>query len=101
MKNTTFQNSEVIQLLNQNFYFISLDIEEKRDIFFRKIIFRYKPTGNKTGVHELAEQLGTINGALAYPGISFLNADYEIIHQQEGFVSSKALLFMLKKLIHK
>jgi thioredoxin-related protein len=101
MKNTTFQNSEVIQLLNQNFYFISLDIEEKRDIFFRKNIFRYKPTGNKTGVHELAEQLGTINGALAYPGISFLNADYEIIHQQEGFVSSKALLFMLKKLIHK
>jgi thioredoxin-related protein len=101
MKNTTFQNSEVLQLLNQSFYFVSLDIEEKRDISFFGHTFKYKPTGNKLGVHELAEQLGTINGALAYPGISFLNADYEIIHQQEGFLSPKALLYLLKKLIHK
>ncbi len=101
MKNTTFQNSEVLQLLNQNFYFVSLDIEEQRDIMFRGHTFKHKPTGNKTGVHELARQLGTINGALAYPGISILNADFEIIHQQEGFVSSEVLLFMLKKLISK
>ncbi len=101
MKNTTFQNVEVIKQLIQRFYFVALDIEERGDISFRGQTFKYKPTGNNTGVHELAEQLGTINGALAYPGISFLNAEYEIIHQPEGFVSSEVLLFMLKKLISK
>ncbi len=85
MKNTSFKNNEVIKLLNQKFYFVSLDIEEKKDILFRNHTFRYKPTGTNTGVNELAEQLGTINGQLAYPSICFLNADFEIIYQQEGY----------------
>jgi len=98
MKNTTFKNDEVIKLLKQKFYFVSLDIEEKKDIHFRGHTFRYKPTGNNTGVHELAGQLGTINGQLAYPSICFLNADYEIIHQQEGYMPAKKLLYILNQL---
>lgn len=101
MKNTTFENSEVIQLLNQSFYFVSLDIEDKKDIFFRRHAFKYKPTGSNTGVHELAVQLGTINGALAYPGICFLNRDYEIVHQQGGYLPAKELLYLLKQLTGK
>jgi thioredoxin-related protein len=96
MKNTTFLNEEVVKLLNQKFYFVSLDIEEKNDIFFRGYRFKYKPTGNGTGVHELAEQLGSINGELAYPGICFLNADFEIIYQKEGYIQSKEFLNILK-----
>ncbi len=97
MKNITFKNEDVIKLLNQKFYFVSLDIEEKRDIPFRRYTFRYKPTGAGTGVHELAEQLGTINGQIAYPSICFLNADNEIIYQREGFVAAKDFLSILKK----
>ncbi len=97
MKNTTFKNDEVIKLLKQKFYFVSLDIEEKKDILFRNHTFRYKPTGANTGVNELAEQLGTINGQLAYPSICFLNADFEIIYQQEGYVSSGQLVTILQK----
>ncbi|MEJ7766662.1 MAG: thioredoxin family protein [Chitinophagaceae bacterium] len=99
MKNTTLKNKEVEKLLNQKFYFISLDIEEKSDISFRKHTFKYKPTGTTTGVHELAEQLGTVKGKLAYPGICFLNADSEIIYQREGFLSSKAFSYILTNLL--
>ena len=98
MKNTTFKNDEVLKLINQKFYFVSLDIEEKRDITFRGYAFKFKPTGTNTGVHELAEKLGTINGQLAYPGVSFLNADYEIIYQKEGYVAPKQFLSILKQL---
>lgn len=96
MKNRTLKSKEVAQLLNDNFYFVSLDIEEKKDIIFHGHTFKYKPTGTSTGVHELAEQLGTINGTIAYPGICFLNADYEIIYQKEGFIRAEEFLNMLK-----
>jgi thioredoxin-related protein len=95
MKNTTLKNREVVNFLNQKYYFISLDIEEKRNINFRGYKFKYKPTGANTGVHELAEQLGTINGEIAYPSICFLNSNYEIIYQKEGYVSVKDFLTIL------
>jgi thioredoxin-related protein len=98
MKNTTFKNNEVINLLNKKFYFVSFDVEEKQKVFFRGHTFRYKPTGVNTGVHELAEQLGTIKGTLSYPAICFLNTDYEIIHQQEGYVAAKKFVFILNKI---
>ncbi len=98
MKQTTFKNDNVIQLLNKQFYFVSFDVEEKDDIIFGGHIFKYKPTGLNTGVHELAEQLGSINGVLAYPGISFLNTKNEIIYQKEGYTSSKDILLILSQM---
>ncbi|MEJ7675553.1 MAG: thioredoxin family protein [Chitinophagaceae bacterium] len=71
MKHTTFKNKELINTLNKNFYFINLDAEEKRSIAFNNNTFHYKPTGNQTGINELAEQLGDINGKVSFPGFVF------------------------------
>lgn len=98
MKNTTFKDKEVQELLNQKFYFVCLDIEERKAISFRGHIFKYKPTGTTSGVHELAEQLGSIEGELTYPTTCFLNADYEIVFQHQGFIQAKELLGILEKL---
>ena len=98
MKNTTFKNKEVEDLLNKKFYFLALDVEQKNAIAFRGHSFKYKPNGTTTGVHELAEQLGSIEGELAYPTLSFLNPGYEIIYQRAGFVSAKDFIGILKKL---
>jgi thioredoxin-related protein len=97
MKNTSLKNKEIIQLLQDKFYFVSLDIEEKKPIHFQSHTFHYKPTGVNTGVHELAEQLGTINGSIAYPGLCILNTANEIIYQKEGYISAKELLVILNK----
>ena len=97
MKNTTLKNREVIRLINDKFYFVPLDIEEKKPIHFKGHTFLYKPTGVNTGVHELAEQLGTINGSIAYPGLCILNAANEIIYQKEGYISAKEFLVILNK----
>lgn len=98
MANSTFKDKAVAQLISERFYFVPLDLEEKKDVSFRGYTFKYKPTGATTGVHELAEQLGTINGAISYPAVCFLNADYEIIYQREGFIKAEDFLDMLKRL---
>ncbi len=98
MQHTTFKNSHIINTLNNNFYFIKLDAEEKRNITFNNNTFQYKPTGDQTGINELAEQLGSINGKISFPGICFLNADNQIIYQQNEFLSAKDLEIILTQL---
>jgi len=98
MKNTTLKNVEVIKLLQQNFYFVNFDIETKDDIFFREHFFKYRPTGIRTGVHDLAKELGTINGEIAYPGICILNNKNEIVFQHEGYLSANAFLSILDQI---
>lgn len=95
MKSTTLGNDQVIKKLNEQFYFVSLNGEEKKDIRFNNHLFKYKPNGRNTGSHELAEVLGTIDGKLAYPGLIILNSRCEIIFQYSGFLNAKALRAIL------
>lgn len=98
MKNVTLKDKNVRKMLDEHFYFVALDIEERKTIFFKGYAFNYEPTGTTTGIHQLAVQLGTINGKMAYPGICFLNADFDIIYQQAGYIAPKAFLAILNKL---
>jgi thioredoxin-related protein len=96
MENSTFKNKEIIKLLNDKFYFISLNAEEKKNIWFNQRYFKYKPSGFKTGINELAEELATNNGQLSYPALCFLNPENEIIYQNHGFLSSTQLIKLFK-----
>jgi thioredoxin-related protein len=98
MQNTTLQNKEVISTLNESFYFIDLNAEEKRSITILDNTFKYKPTGNNTGIHELAEQLALVKGKVSYPTLSFLNSKYEITFQNPQFMDASDLLTILNKL---
>jgi thioredoxin-related protein len=101
MKNTTFRNNQVIDVLNNHFYFIYLDAEERRSINYRGQTFEYKATGVSTGVHELAQQLGTINKKINYPAIVVLNSSDEIIFQHNEFLNAHDLLKILEQLYSK
>ncbi|MFH6992952.1 thioredoxin family protein [Flavobacterium sp. FlaQc-48] len=98
MKNTTFKNQEIIEKLNADFYFIDLNAEEKRDIAFNNQIFKYKPSGNNVGVHELALQLGTIHNQIVYPVLCVLNEKREIILQYSNYLNPKDFKLLLEKL---
>lgn len=98
MENSTFKNSEVINLLNTNFYFISLDAESKTTIRFNNHKFRFKPNGQNTGIHELATALATINSQVVYPTVTILESDYSIVFQKHSFLNAKELLVVLKKI---
>ena len=73
--------------------------KSKKDINYRGHTFKYKPTGLNTGVHELAEQLGLINGKINYPSIAIINIKNEVIFQYAGLMDSDILSQILNKII--
>ena len=95
MKKTTFKNRKVIQLINEKFYFIKLNAEEKQDITFLGKIFTYKPTGINTGMHELAVELGTIKKTIIYPTTIILNTVFEIDAQLTGLYNARKMIGIL------
>ncbi len=96
MENTTFKNQKIIENINQNFYFIRFNAEEKRDVNFAGKTFHYKPTGTNTGIHKLAETL--TEGKTTYPSLIILNPQNEIIFQYNGYLKSSELLAILNKI---
>lgn len=98
MENLTFKDSEVIRLLNTDFYFISLDAESKNDIHFDNHVFQFKPNGQNTGIHELATELATIDSQVVYPTVAILQTDFSIVFQKHSFLNAKELLVVLVKI---
>jgi thioredoxin-related protein len=95
MKNTTLKDKNVIKLLNEKFYFIDFNAEEKRTIIFNNKSYSYKPSGNNTGLHELATQL---DKEITFPSLIFLNDTKEIVFKHNQYISSKDLISILLKL---
>ena len=98
LENSTFKNPEIITLLNDNFYFISLDAESKKEITFNNHTFKFKPKGQNTGIHELATALATIDTEVVYPTITILASDFSILFQKHSFLNAKALITVLEKM---
>lgn len=98
MKSKTFKNKEIIQQLNETFYFVDFNAEEKLAITFNSQQFRFNPSGNNSGIHDLAIQLGTINNQVNYPVLCVLNERYEIVFQHTGFLSAKDFKLLLDKI---
>jgi len=99
MKKNAFLNDEIIKLLNDKFYFINLNGEEKKDITFLGKTFVYKPSGNKTGTHELAKELASIKGRFSYPTTTILNSNFEIEAQIDGYLNSKKFYKLINNYI--
>lgn len=99
MLNTTFKDSEIVKTINNEFYFADLNAETEEEIVFNNYIFKYLPSGRKTGVHELALQLGSNSGQVVYPTLCILNADYEIVFQYSQLLNSESLLNILRQFL--
>ncbi|WP_299672364.1 DUF255 domain-containing protein [uncultured Polaribacter sp.] len=97
MQKTTFNNKKVMKLLNEQFYFVKLNGEEKKDILFLDKKFVYKPTGTNTGIHQLANELASKKGRIAYPTTTILNSEFEIDLQIDGYLNAKKMLAILEK----
>lgn len=98
MKNITFKKASVIEMLNENFYFIALNAEEKRKITFNNQEYFYKSNGNSNGIHDLAFLLANHNNQTIYPTLCVLNAKNEIVFQQSNFLTSNDLQVVLEEL---
>jgi thioredoxin-related protein len=91
MELKTFTEPELVKVLNTQFYCLDLNAEDTRTILFLNKKYKFKPTGVNTGVHELAELLGTDKGRLTYPTTVFFDQHLQLQNRMVGAVEAKQL----------
>ena len=82
MDKNTFSEPEVAKLLNEKFYAVKFDAEQKDDVVFNGTTFKFVESG-QNGYHQLAAAL--LNNQLSYPTVVFLNENFEIIQPLAGY----------------
>lgn len=97
MKNTTFKNEQIIEILNANFYVIFLNAETKKEIAFFGKSFK----NSTTGIHDLANILASKNKQMVYPTTVIVNKDLSIELQFQGFLKSTKLKSVLESFLTK
>ncbi len=82
MDKNTFNNPKIAEYLNENFYPVKFNAEQREEIVFRDHTFKFISSGGR-GVHELAASL--LNNKLSYPTVVFLDEDFNMIQPLPGY----------------
>lgn len=84
MDKDTFQNEKIAKFVNENFYAVKFNAEQKDSIIFQGHTFKYIAQG-KRGYHELAAAL--LDGKMSYPNIVYLDKDLKMIQPIPGYMA--------------
>ncbi|MBL3657974.1 thioredoxin family protein [Fulvivirga sediminis] len=82
MDKNTFNQPEIAQYLNENFYPVKLNAEQTEDIVFKGTTYKFVPSG-RNGYHELAAAL--LQNKLSYPTVVFLDEEFNMIQPVPGY----------------
>lgn len=89
MDKTTFKNPKIAKYLNDNFYPVKFNAEQKEIIEFQGHQLKFMKSGRR-GVHELAYAL--LDGRLGYPSFVYLDENQARITISPGYKTTKVLL---------
>jgi len=84
MDKETFSDPVIANYLNENFYPVKFDAEQKEDIEFKGQTYRNTNPDQKRSSHELAQAL--LNGKMSYPSYAFLNEEALLITVVPGYI---------------
>jgi thioredoxin-related protein len=94
MDKGTFMDPAVAAYVNEHFYAVKLNAEQREDINFNAEVFKFVPSETgRGGTHALAVAL--LDGKMGYPSMVYLNEKYERIMISPGY---KEVPDMLKEL---
>jgi len=82
MDKKTFSHPTIAKYMQDKFYMVKLNGEQKEDLVFRGKTYKYVPSGRR-GYHELAAAL--LQGKMSYPTVVFLNEKMEMISPVPGY----------------
>ena len=82
MDKATFQKPDIAKYLNENYYPIKFNAEQKGDISLNDKLYKFVKSG-KNGYHELAVEI--TYGKLSYPTIVFLDENAKVIQPISGY----------------
>lgn len=82
MDKNTFSDPVVAKLLNEKFYAVKFNGEQKEDVVFDGNTFKFVASG-RNGYHQLAAAL--LNNQLSYPTVVFLDEEFRMIQPVPGY----------------
>lgn len=82
MDKNTFSQPVIANYLNDNFYPVKFDAEQKGNIDFKGTTYKFVASGRK-GYHQLAAAL--LQNKLSYPSVVFLDEDFNMIQPLPGY----------------
>lgn len=94
MDKTTFNAPNIAKYLNDDFYAVKLNAEQREDIKFKEHIFKFVKQGGRRGYHQLAYEL--LNGRMSYPTVVVLNEDFARILIAPGYQTADKFQPVLK-----
>ncbi|MGL1886989.1 MAG: DUF255 domain-containing protein [Reichenbachiella sp.] len=83
MDKATFNHPEIAKYLNDNYYPVKLNAEQREDIQFRDKTFKWVESG-RNGIHELAYSL--LNGKMSYPTVVFMDEEFRMLTPVPGYL---------------
>jgi thioredoxin-related protein len=82
MDKNTFNDPEIARILNEKFYPVKFNAEQRADVQFAGHTFKFIENG-RSGYHELAASL--LQNKLSYPTVVFLTEDFQMIQPLPGY----------------
>jgi len=82
MDKKTFNQPAVAKLLNEKFYPVKFNAEQREDVVFSGTTFKFIEYGGR-GTHQLAAAL--LNNKLSYPTVVFLDEDFKMLLPLQGY----------------
>jgi thioredoxin-related protein len=82
MDKNTFNDPKVASILNESFYAVKFNAEQREDVVFGGTTYKFVESGNN-GYHQLAAAL--LNNQMSYPTVVFLDEDFKMIQPLPGY----------------
>ncbi|NJB83804.1 thioredoxin family protein [Wenyingzhuangia aestuarii] len=93
MDKETYTDSTITEYINQNYYAVKFDAEQKEPLTFNGQTFKYIPNGRR-GHHEFASAI--LKGQLSYPSTVFFNKEAKVVYVAPGYLKKP----MMEKLVN-
>ena len=86
MDKNTYENQIIAAYLNDKFYPVKFNAEQKEDVVVNGTTYKFVASGSR-GYHELAAAL--LNGQLGYPSTVFLDEETRMIQPVQGYLQPR------------
>ena len=97
MESTVFTSDSIISALNEDFYFVSFDAEQKEPVTYRNETYLFESNGVNTGTHQIATHYASQDGSVSYPAIVVLWKGKSIF-QRNSFMDKEELMGVLNRI---
>lgn len=98
METNVFTSDSVITKLNNDFYFISFDAEQKEPITYRGKTYSFESNGVNSGTHQIATHYASEDGSVSFPAIVVLWKGKSIF-QRNSFMDEEELMGVLNRIL--